>query len=351
MGTLLIMKPSIFLLMAAFLLQPALGQEIANIYSDLQSCDVTVEGAVKGDRLKIDLSTEGNVVQSRTLALDGPGTWVIMWDSMPSEDSDYTVQARLFENRTLLSGRSFEFHYGGQVPVRFDVRDFRADSAGVHLLIYAPDMAIVDLYHMLIQGNKALYVAKDTSLSILDNTRVIDRDWKQLLVKGENYSGRIKIVENGTGQIRSFMSQFQAAENARITDTYGDEIGASATIIGDSMVPLSGALKFILSKDGRTLVTEEKKTPVLLKDDDETVEVSWNRTLDPGIYHLKITLLGEDNELIDFKEIVIEAKKSFNLTAVKSEKPQESSQNTILILGIVMLAAAAVAIYVIRKRR
>lgn len=344
------MKPVIFLLMAA-LLQPAFGQEITNIYSDLQSCDVTVDNAVKGDLLKIDLSTSGNVVQSRTLALDGPGTWVVMWDAMPSEDIDYIARAMLFGNGTLLSEKSFEFHHGGQVPVRFDVRDFRADSAGVHLLIYAPDMAIVDLYHMLIKGNKALYVAKDTSLSITDSTRNIDRDWKQLLVKGENYSGRIKIVEEETGQTRSFMSQFQAAENARITDTYGDEIGASATIIGDSMVPLSGALKFILSKDGRTLVTEEKKTPVLLKDDDETVEVSWKRTLDPGIYHLKINLLGEGNELIDFKEIVIEAKNSYNLTAVKSEKPQESSQNTILILGIVMLAAAAAAIYMIRKRR
>ncbi len=347
------MKPVLFLLMAILFLQTAFGQEITNIYSDLQSCDVTVDGAVKGDHLNIDLSTSGNVAQSKTLALDSPGTWVVMWDAMPSENIDYTVQARLFENGTLLSEKSFEFHHGGQVPMRFDVRDFRADSVGAHLLIYAPDMAIVDLYHMLIQGNKALYVAKDTSLSISDSTRNIDRDWKQLLVKGENYSGRIKIVEEETGQTRSFMSQFQAAENARITDTYGDEIGASATIIGDSMVPLSGALKFILSKDGRTLVTEEKKTPVLLKDDDETVEVSWNRTLDPGMYHLKINLLGDDGELIDFKEIVIEAKKSYNLTAVKSEVPQAqgSSQNMMPILGTVILLAVAVAIYVIHKRR
>lgn len=345
------MKPVLFLLMAALLIQPAFGQEITNIYSDLQSCDVTVGGAVKGDHLRIDLSTSGNVVQSRTLALDGPGTWVVTWDAMPSEDIDYTVQARLFENGTILSEKSFEFYHGGQVPVRFDVRDFRADSAGVHLLIYAPDMAIVDLYHMLIKGNKALYVAKDTSLSISDSTRNIDRDWKQLLVKGENYSSRMKIVEEESGQTRSFMSQFQAAENARITDTYGDEIGASVTIIGDSMVPLSGVLKFILSMDGRTLVTEEKKTPVLLKDDDETVEVSWNRTLYPGIYHLKIHLLGDDGELIDFKEIVIEAKKSYNLTPFKSEKPQGSSQNTILILGIAILVAVAVAIYLIHKRR
>lgn len=346
------MKSVFFLLMASTLLLPALGQEIVDIYSDLQSCDVTVEGG-KGDLLQVDLSSLGKIVQSRTLALDGSGTWVVIWDAIPSKDGPYKVRAGLFENGTLLSEKSFNFHHGGQVPVRFDVRDFQADSRGAHLLVYSQDMAIVDIYHMLIKDGKALYVARESSLPISDGIRKIDLDWKQLLEKGEQYLGRVKIVERVSGQTRAFTSSFLAREDARITDTYEDETGASATIMGDSLVPFSGILRFHLSQDGRSLVSQEKRTPVLLKGDDETVEISWNKTLDPGIYQLGVQLLDSEGELADFTEKVIEAEMRPDLTlaAVKVEEPQESSPNMTLAVGLIGLLAIAGIIYVIRRRR
>ena len=63
---------------------------------------------------------------------------------------------------------------------------------------------------MLIKDGKALYVARESPVSISDGIRNIDFDWKQLLVRGEQYSGRIKIVEKETGQTRAFMSSFLA---------------------------------------------------------------------------------------------------------------------------------------------
>ena len=205
------MKCAFFLLMASsLLLLPALGQEVVDLYSDLQSCDVTVAGTGAGDLLKLELFSSGKVLQSRTLALDGPGTWVARWDKMPSTEGSYSARATLFRNGSLLSEKSIDFHHGGRVPVKFDVRDYQADSSGVHLLIYSPDLAIVDIYHMLIKDGKALYVARESPVSISDGIRNIDFDWKQLLVRGEQYSGRIKIVEKETGQTRAFMSSFLA---------------------------------------------------------------------------------------------------------------------------------------------
>ncbi len=347
------MKCVFFLLMASTLLLPALGQEIVDIYSDLQSCDVTVAGTGAGDLLRVDLSSSGKIVQSRTLSIDGPGTWVVRWDRVPSKDGSYKIQAKLFENGTLLSEKSFNFHHGGQVPVRFDVRDFQADSRGMHLLIYSQDLAIVDIYHMLIKDGKALYTARESSQPVSDGIRKIDLDWKQLLENGEQYLGRVKIVEKETGQTRAFTSSFLAQENARITDTYEDETGASVTILGDSLVPFSGILRFILSKDGRPLTTQEKRTPVLLKGDDETVEISWNKTLDPGIYRLRVQLLDSDGERTDFTEKTIEAEMRPDLTlaAVKVEEPQESSPNMTLAVGLIGLLAIAGIIYVVRRRR
>ncbi len=346
------MKALFFLLMASLLFLPALGQEIVDIYSDLQSCDVTVDGTGKGDLLQVDLSTSGKVAQSKALRIDGPGTWVVIWDRVPSKDGPYKVWAGLFENGTLLSEKSFNFHHGGQVPVKFDVRDFQADSRGSHLLIYSQDLAIVDIYHMLIKDGKALYVARESSLPISDGIRKIDLDWKQLLEKGEQYLGRIKIVEKETGQTRAFTSSFLAREDARITDTYEDETGASVTIMGDSLAPFSGTLRFHLSQDGRSLLSLEKRTPVLLKGDDETVEISWNKTLDPGVYLLGVQLLDSEGELADFTEKVIEAEMRPNLTlaAVKVEEPQESSPNMTLTLGFIGLLTVAGIIYVTRRR-
>jgi len=108
------------------------------------------------------------------------------------------------------------------------------------------------------------------------------------------------------------------------------------------MTPFHGFLRFLLSQDERSLATLEKKTPVLLKGDDETIEVSWNKTLNPGIYQLKIQLLGTEGDLI-------EAKARTNLTAVKTETPKDSSSS--MILGLLGLVAFAGIIYVIRGRR
>jgi hypothetical protein len=50
-----------------------------------------------------------------------------------------------------------------------------------------------------------------------------------------------------------------------------------------------------------------ERVPVLLTDDDETVEVAWNERLTEGVYRLEIELFGNDGDVIERRETIIES--------------------------------------------
>jgi hypothetical protein len=314
--------PLVFLIM---LLGTAQGQEIADLYSSIESGDVTVDGDAAGSTLLLELSAAGEAIQSQALELDGPGTWIVQWTTSPSQEEPYDVCASLVKEGALVSKRCYGFLYGGETPIRFDVRDFYADSRGIHLSILADDPTMVDIYYMLISGNRAIYVSRDEAVPVAGGLAAplqVNHDWPLVLEKGKEYTGRVKIVELNHGQTRAFMNRFIAKDDASITETYEDEAGASATVLGNSRVPFLGSLKFQLSWNGTQIASVEAKTPVLLTGDDETVEISWNKTLDPGLYHLSILLLDRDGEVKDLKESIIEAKPlpKANLTLAEAGK-------------------------------
>lgn len=327
----------------------AQSSEIADLYSSIESADVTVQGNVSGTDLRLDLidnEKDGMVLASRNLTLDGAGTWVVSWPELDVEKGSYDVCARLRNNGTIVSEKCRNFYYGGVEPIRFDVRDFRADSRGMHLAISASDPTIVDIYYMLIDGNKAAYVTREQVVAISGSFAMpVTRDyaWKQILDSGHQYAGRVKIVELNHNLSRSFMNSFTAIEDAKITETYQDETGASATVMGNSRVPFKGTLRFILSQNGAVLNITEKATPVLLTGDDETVEIAWNETLDPGIYQLRTILLGQGGDVMDLEENVIEAKPlvrgNTNDTEKKASFPADAC------------ALALITIVLLRRRR
>jgi hypothetical protein len=297
---------------------------ISDIYSSIESADVTVEGDAAGMTVWLDLISDGERIASQEISLDGPGTWVAVWPKFEAEKGNYDVCAGLYRSRSEINGsearsspdgsvvsrRCYDFFYGGVQPIRFDVRDFRADSRGMHLAISASDPTVVDIYYMLMQGERVMYVNREKAVAIAGSYSmplIRDYDWKQILEDGQDYSGRVKIVELNHNQTRAFMNSFTAAEDALITETYQDETGASATVLGDSRVPFEGSLRFILSQNGTPVNVTEKKTPILLSGDDETVEISWNETLPAGVYQLRTLLLGRDRSIMDLEENVIEA--------------------------------------------
>lgn len=313
--------------------------EITDIYSNLESTDVTVSGDAAPGLLHLELLFGNQVLQTRQFSSDGPGTWICAWDSFEAEKGSYQVCATLLKDGKKHSEKCYRFFYAGEVPVRFDVRDFKADSNGVHLAILSQDSTIVDIYYMLITGNKAVYIFRDLSVPISSGIALqLDRPWHQVLEDGKEYSGRVKIVESSHNQTRAYLRAFTAADDATITETYEDEIGASATVLGNSRVPFQGSLRFTLSQNNTVIQVVQKKTPALLTGKDETVEISWNNTLDPGIYHLNVVLLGNKGDVRDVKESIIEAKplpKPVNTTQTQKKSPLS------LEMGIVALLVAA----------
>jgi hypothetical protein len=330
----------------AIMICPAQSQEISDVFSNMNLIDVTVGGDVAGYNLRLDLisQSDGQVLQIKTLSIDGPGTWISGWNSSGIEKGSYEACASLLQGENVQSKMCYDFFYGGETPVRFDVRDFNADSRGIHLAILSADPTIVDIYYMLITGDKALYISKDESVPIASNMPLeINMPWHQILEGGKEYSGMVKIVEINSLQTRAFIKSFIAKSDASITETYEDETGASATVLGNSRVPFEGLLEFMLYQNGTKLQTIEKKTPVLLAGKDETVEISWNRTLDPGIYQLRVILLGNKGDMEDVSESIIEAKPIVRPT--NSTQPQKSPMPE----GMAFAALAAAAF--IRRMR
>ena len=319
----------------------AQSQEITDIYSNIGSSDMTVQGDVAGEQIRLDLIFGDQVLQTRLLNLDGPGTWIAAWNSFEAEKGSYQVCAKLLRGDIVQSQACYRFFYAGETPVRFDVRDFNADSNGIHLSILSQDPTIVDVYYMLITGNKAIYISEDKSVPISSGMSLeLDRPWHQILDDGKEYSGRVKIVEPNHNQTRAYMMTFVAKDDATITETYEDETGASATVLGNSRVPFVGRLRFTLSQNGVVLETIEKKTPVLLTGKDETVEISWNKTLNPVIYHLNVVLLGNNGDVRDLKESVVEAKpipKPANNTTTLKKSPVTPELSFAALIAAVLL--------------
>ena len=319
--------------------------EISDLFSSMESADITVKGEGAG-ALQLDLIHDGEKIARRNLVLDGPGTWAIRWPAIQAEEGSYSCCASLRQNQTTVSERCFNFYYGGVEPIRFDVRDFRADSRGMHLAISASDSTVVDIYYMLLDGGKAVYITREQAVPIAGSySTPIGKDyaWKQILQKGHRYEGRVKIVELNHNQTRAFMNQFEAVDDALISETYQDETGASATVLGNSRVPFGGYLRFMLYQNGTLLNITEKRTPVLLAGDDDTVEITWNETLEPGIYQLRTILMSQDGSVMDLEENVIEAEPLQKVNA--TDTAEESGLPTGLAALAIFIAA------IMRKRR
>jgi hypothetical protein len=176
-------------------------------------------------------------------------------------------------------------------------------------------------------------------------------EWKQLLDNGQEYKGRVKMVEKKNGQTRTFMNSFVARDDAEITDTYEDETGASATVMGRSRVPFEGTLKFDLYQNGTLLASVQEKTPILLAGDDETVEISWNGTLDPGVYQLTILLLGNDGDVLDLEESIIEAEIPPRPQTVEATAEDEGTGTSKMVLAAAVILIVAALVFVVRRRR
>ena len=328
----------LFILLLLMPVQPAFAAEtsnsgdagmprIAELYSDLESFDVTVYSEVPDEDLTLETSlvrTESNteeVLVKKVFSVDEvpANTRVIkvgFWDVKGAEDGSYLLKARLLRDKELLSEAEYKFVYGRRSIPRVRVNDLVPNSEGISVVISPNEPVLFDIEYMLVDGSDVVYTTRSEKVALTGSPEAFSAAWGTLLENSREYLGRVKIqVYSPRREFIAATESFTAKDDAEITDIYEDETGASATVFGRSQVPFEGNLAFTVyelgenadSETARPFDSARERVPVLLTDDDETVEVAWKERLPRGVYRLEIELTGKDGDLIERRETIIES--------------------------------------------
>jgi len=328
----------LFILLLLMPVQPAIAAEtlqagdagtpyISDLYSDLESFDVTVYSEEPDEGLTLEASlvrTESKteeVLDKQVFSIDEvpANTRVIkvgFWDVKGAEDGAYLLKARLLRDKELLSEEEYKFVYGRRSIPRVRVNDLVPNSEGISVVISPNEPVLFDIEYMLVDGSDVVYTTRSEKVALTVTPEAFSAAWGTLLENKREYLGRVKIqVYSPKREFVADTESFVAKDDAEITDIYEDETGASATVFGRSQVPFEGNLEFIvyeLNGDADSETTEpfesaRERVPVLLTDDDETVEVAWKERLPRGVYRLEIELTGKDGDVIERRETIIES--------------------------------------------
>jgi hypothetical protein len=300
---------------------------ISELYSDLQSFDVTLFSDKPYEHLTLEvvlLRPAGNneevlarqVFQVYNLPANTRATKVGFWTIGNAQRGAYRILASLIDNGQVLSESKYNFTYGENSVSKLRVDDLVSDSKGVNVVFSPVEPVLFDVEYMLVEGNDVVYNIKTNSVSLTSVPESFSIIWGTLLENNREYQGRVKVRVYSPKE-ETFVSTrpFIARDNAEITDIYKDETGASATVYGRSQVPFEGSLVFSVYKlkndnvenGSGPIESIREKVPILMDGDDETVEVAWKQRLQKGIYRLEIELIGNNGEIVEHRETVIES--------------------------------------------
>lgn len=399
------MKPAFFLLvlLASVLLQPASASDlelvqagagdegkakasIKELYSDLEAFDISVysEKAEEGLSLEAFLVRkergEETLLSNKTFTLDflparTRSIRVGLWNVSGNEEGVYLLKARLFQKGKLISSAEYEFIYGRKSLPKFRINDLLANSEGISVVLSPGEPSLFDIEYLLVDKGEVIYLKKLEKASLSELPKSFSASWGTLLENEKDYLARVKFkIYSPKTDFIAYTRAFTAKDNAEITDIFEDESGASATVYGLSQVPFEGTLNFkVFAFEKKSDLSEpafpepeilesaQTRVPVLLTGEDETVEVSWSRRLPEGIYRLEIELLGDDGELLERKETIIEStfspSDSFEASSGKldpkiteTEANKESIPDFLGIRSLIVLLAASLLHFVQKKR-
>lgn len=317
---------------------------IAELYSDIESFDVTLYSTQPEEDLTLEVSLVRPDENEKVLATQEfstgsfPADTRVMkigfWDVSNAERGAYTLKAKLLKQGQALSESKYDFVYGSNSASRIKVDDLVPNSEGITVALSPNQASLFDIEYMLVDGHDVIYTTKTEKASLTSIPETFSASWGSLLENNKEYTGRVKIkVYSPSRGFIASTENFTARDDAKITDIYQDETGASATVFGRSQVPFEGSLNFSVyelqetSGNSSSVFVESirERVPVLLTDDDETVEVAWKERLTEGVYRLEIELIGNDGDVIERRETIIES----NLTPSNaSEVSTVSGNNT-----------------------
>lgn len=338
------------------------GVRIVDIYSDLESCDVTITSTTTATDLvlRLELFYKGNILDTQEIGIDSikPNTdimKVVLWNTDETKDGQYSVSASILKDSEEIANTKYDFIYGSRTIPRVKVDDLSVNSQGFSIMVTLQEAVIFDLDYMLLDGDEVVYSGTEKKIGLHTTPQEISKDWNILLSNNKEYMGRVKIkLTTPFSAALAFTEPFVARDDVIITDTYEDEIGASATIEGRSQVPYEGFVRFKVLKttgetEGEIIDEQEARSPVLLVGDDETVEAIWTQRLEEGTYKLVIEIVGNDGDVLDRKESIIEAEAKPVNTIVNDSA--EATSNQASWISVPSTLILLVAVYIGMKKQ
>ncbi len=339
-------------------IQPAGAQDIniIDIYSDVDSADFTIHANENYENIVVisNLILDKKVILSKQFDIkeispDSDITKVIFWDIKP-EEGYYHTEIVMSINGNAVDTRYSNFSYGRQAIPKIFIKDIVPDSMGISIIL-SPKMGtlgaepvLADVEYMLVDGDTVIYKTKDSRVNVVQATP-LSKDWNIRLDNNHDYSTRVKVrIASPTDVVIARSETFEAKDNAKISELYKDKTGASATVLGQSQVPFTGNIVFTVTENSNVIEEISEKSPILMSGDDETIEVIWSSRLAAGIYELAVKVVGNDGDVLDRWDTVIEveedifAKETLTPASTSTEEsPGLTIYSTVFLIMLVYL--------------
>lgn len=312
---------------------------IIDVYSDIDSTDITIHSGehYTDITLKAELVFKGNVLESKQLHIDEVSsdtdiTKIAFWDLTNPKEGFYRTIMTMSMDGSVLETKYYNFSYGWQAMPGISIKDIVPDSSGISIILAPyytintgfPKPVLADIEYMLVDGDTVIYRTTDSRVTVVQATP-LSKDWNVLLENNHDYSTRVKArISSPRDAVIAQSEDFTAIDDARITELYRDETGASATVEGYSQVPFDGYVVFTVTKDDTIIEEVREKSPILTTGDDETIEIIWTRKLAAGIYGLSVEVIGNDGDILDRWDTVIESDYDSSADATPEPTPTET---------------------------
>ena len=345
------------LLLLFISVQPASAQDIniIDIYSDVDSADFTIHANENYENIVVrsNLIFDGEVISSEQFNIDeiSPDadiTKVAFWDIKP-EEGYYRTEIVMSINGNAVETRYSNFSYGRAAIPKIYIKDIVPDSMGISIILspkigaLGAEPVLADVEYMLVDGDTVVYQTKDNRINVVQATP-LSKDWNIRLDNDHEYSTRVKVrIASPTDVVIARSETFTAKDDATITELYKDETGASVTVLGQSQVPFTGNIVFTVTQNSNIIEEISEKSPVLMSEDDETIEVAWSDKLAAGIYELTLTVVGNDGDVLDRWDTVIEVEEDIFVEETTEPTTTEASPGLTIFSIISLLIVAYLA--------
>jgi len=331
---------------------------IVDVYSDIDSTDITIHsGEHYADiTLKAELTFKGNILESKQfhieeISSDTDITKIAFWEIPNPKEGFYRTIMTMSMDGSVLETKYSNFSYGWQAMPGVSIKDVVPDSSGISIIL-APyttttgsKPVLADVEYMLVDGDTVIYRTTDNRVTV-EQATPLSKDWNVLLENNHDYSTRVKArISSPKDAVIAQSEDFTSKDDVRITELYRDETGASATVEGYSQVPFDGYVVFTVTKDDTIIEEVREKSPILTNDDDETIEIIWTRKLAAGIYGLSVEVIGNDGDILDEWDTVIESDYDISADATPEPTPTETPG-----FGIVSATFALVSLFILSGR-